>query len=160
MNMTNYINPAPTVDIIIELKDHDYRPIVLIERKNEPLGWAIPGGFMDYGESVEETAIREAKEETCLDIELLDLLYVYSDPSRDARKHTLSVVFIAEAVGQPIPADDAKNLAIFPIEKIPSNLCFDHDLILQDYLNYRLNFNSKGICFPTRPLPKIKKSNA
>lgn len=144
--MQQYKNPAPTVDIIIELKDRPHRPIILIERKNEPFGWAIPGGFMDYGECVETTAIREAKEETCLDIQLLDLLYVYSDPTRDLRKHTLSVVFIAEAMGQPYPADDAKNLAIFSISDIPSNLCFDHDRILEDYLNYRIRGD--------RPLPR------
>lgn len=149
--MQKYKNPAPTVDIIIELKDRPSRPIILIERKNEPFGWAIPGGFMDYGESVEETAIREAKEETCLDIQLLDLLYVYSDPRRDLRKHTLSVVFIAEAFGEPQPADDAKNLAIFPILEIPSNLCFDHDRILADYFHYRTRGH--------RPSPKSSQKS-
>lgn len=152
--MEQYKNPTPTVDIIIELKDRPSRPIILIERKNEPFGWAIPGGFMDYGESVEETAIREAKEETCLDIQLLDLLYVYSDPSRDIRKHTLSVVFIAEASGEPQPADDAKNLAIFSLSEIPSNLCFDHDRILEDYIQYR----TRGDRPSPQMMKKIKKS--
>jgi 8-oxo-dGTP diphosphatase len=85
-----YRNPTPTVDIIIELGDHPGRPIILIERRNEPLGWAIPGGFVDYGESVETAAIREAKEEIGLDVELLEQFHVYSDPNRDPRQHTLS----------------------------------------------------------------------
>lgn len=135
--MTSYLNPAPTVDIIIELIDRPHRPIILIERKNEPFGWAIPGGFMDYGESVENAAIREALEEVSLNIILIEQFYVYSHPQRDLRKHTMSVVFIAEAVGQPIAADDAKNLGIFLTWEIPQNLCFDHDLILQDYQRYR-----------------------
>ncbi|HBK22669.1 MAG TPA: NUDIX hydrolase, partial [Planktothrix sp. UBA10369] len=108
-----YRNPTPTVDIIIELIDRPDRPIVLIERKNPPLGWAIPGGFVDYGESVETAAIREAKEETGLDVELIEQFYVYSDPNRDPRQHTLSVVFLATAIGQPQAADDAKNLELF-----------------------------------------------
>lgn len=133
----NYRNPAPTVDIIIELSDRPARPIVLIERKNPPFGWAIPGGFVDYGESVETAAIREAKEETGLDIELIEQFYVYSDPSRDPRQHTLSVVFLATAIGQPQAADDAKHLELFEPWRIPQNLCFDHDRILKDYWRYR-----------------------
>ena len=135
--MSNYRNPAPTVDIIIELIDRPHRPIILIERKFEPLGWAIPGGFVDYGEMVETAAIREAKEEVSLDIRLLEQFQVYSNPQRDDRKHTISIVFIAEAVGKPSAADDALNLGIFATWQLPQNLCFDHDLILQDYLNYR-----------------------
>ncbi|HBW57457.1 MAG TPA: NUDIX hydrolase [Oscillatoriales bacterium UBA8482] len=135
--MTDYRNPAPTVDIIIELSDRPARPIVLIERKNPPFGWAIPGGFVDYGESVETAAIREAKEETGLDIELIEQFHVYSDPSRDPRQHTLSVVFLATAIGQPQAADDAKHLELFEPWKIPQNLCFDHDRILKDYCRYR-----------------------
>jgi 8-oxo-dGTP diphosphatase len=135
--MTDYLNPVPTVDIIIELVDRPYRPIILIERKNKPFGWAIPGGFVDYGESVENSAIREALEEVSLNITLIEQFYVYSNPQRDLRKHTISIVFIAEAIGQPIAADDAKNLGIFPTWEIPQNLCFDHDLILQDYQRYR-----------------------
>ncbi|VXD11978.1 NUDIX domain-containing protein [Planktothrix paucivesiculata] len=133
----NYRNPAPTVDIIIELSDRPARPIVLIERKNPPFGWAIPGGFVDYGESVETAAIREAKEETGLDIELIEQFYVYSDPSRDPRQHTLSVVFLATAIGEPQAADDAKHLELFEPWRIPQNLCFDHDRILKDYWRYR-----------------------
>lgn len=132
-----YRNPTPTVDIIIELIDRPGRPIVLIERLNPPYGWAIPGGFVDYGESVETAAVREAKEETSLDIQLIEQFYVYSNPNRDPRQHTLSVVFIATAQGEPQAADDAQNLSLFEIGKIPTNLCFDHDLILQDYSRYR-----------------------
>lgn len=130
-------NPTPTVDIIIELRDRPHRPIVLIERLNPPLGWAIPGGFVDYGESVETAAWREAAEETGLQVELVEQFYVYSDPNRDPRQHTLSVVFLATAIGQPTAGDDAKHLKLFEPWQIPSNLCFDHDRILQDYLRFR-----------------------
>ncbi len=132
-----YRNPTPTVDIIIELIDRPHRPIVLIERKNPPFGWAIPGGFVDYGESVEVAARREAEEETGLKVELIEQFYVYSDPNRDPRQHTLSVVFIATAMGEPQAADDAKNLGVFESWNVPGNLCFDHDLILRDYWIYR-----------------------
>ncbi|MEM8828097.1 MAG: NUDIX hydrolase [Cyanobacteria bacterium P01_G01_bin.19] len=137
-----YRNPAPTVDIIIELIDRPSRPIIAIERKNEPFGWAIPGGFVDYGESVEAAAIREAKEEVSLDVKLVEQFHVYSDPARDPRKHTLSIVFIATAKGEPVAADDAKNLGIFHQWDLPQNFCFDHDRILQDYWNYR-NYGMK-----------------
>ena len=130
-------NPAPTVDIIIELIDRPERPIILIERKNEPMGWAIPGGFVDYGESIETAAVREAEEEVSLKVKLIEQFYVYSAPDRDPRQHTLSIVFIAIAKGQPVAADDAKNLGIFTQYDLPSNLCFDHDRVLEDYWNYR-----------------------
>lgn len=132
-----YRNPTPTVDIIIELIDRPHRPIVLIERKNPPYGWAIPGGFVDYGEPVEVAAQREAEEEVCLKVELLEQFYVYSDPKRDPRQHTLSVVFLAAATGEPAAADDAKNIGIFESWNQPSNLCFDHAQILKDYWYYR-----------------------
>lgn len=132
-----YRNPTPTVDIIIELIDRPARPIILIERKNPPHGWAIPGGFVDYGESVETAARREAKEEIGLDVTLVEQFYVYSDPHRDPRQHTLSVVFLATATGEPKAADDAKTLDVFEPWRIPKNLCFDHDRILRDYLQFR-----------------------
>lgn len=133
----NYRNPAPTVDIIIELIDRPHHPIVLIERKNPPYGWAIPGGFVDYGESVEWAARREAEEEVSLRVELLEQFYVYSDPERDPRKHTLSIVFLATAKGEPRAADDAKTIGIFHSWEVPPNLCFDHAKILRDYWKYR-----------------------
>ena len=132
-----YRNPAPTVDIIIELSDRPQRPIILIERKNPPHGWAIPGGFVDYGESVEKAARREALEETSLEVELVEQFHVYSDPKRDPRQHTISVVFIGTATGEPKAADDAKAVGIFELWEIPETLCFDHDQILKDYWMYR-----------------------
>ena len=132
-----YRNPTPTVDIIIELIDRPQRPIILIERKNPPFGWAIPGGFVDYGESVETAAIREAEEETGVKVELVEQFHVYSDPNRDPRQHTLSVVFIAMGRGEPQAADDAKNLGVFEFWQLPENLCFDHDRIMRDYWRYR-----------------------
>ncbi|KAI9131160.1 NUDIX hydrolase [Acaryochloris sp. CCMEE 5410] len=130
-------NPIPTVDIIIEMWDRPHRPIILIERQNPPYGWALPGGYVDYGESVEAAAIREAKEETCLKIDLLDQFHVYSAPNRDPRQHTLSVVFLAKAMGEPVAADDAKTLRIFELWQIPDQLCFDHNQILMDYRMHR-----------------------
>jgi 8-oxo-dGTP diphosphatase len=132
-----YRNPAPTVDIIIELIDRPHRPIILIERHNEPLGWALPGGFVDYGESVEKAAIREAEEEIGLKVELIEQLLVYSNPSRDPRQHTISIVFLATATGEPLAGDDAKGLGIFSPWCVPDDLSFDHDRILRDYWQYR-----------------------
>ena len=132
-----YRNPAPTVDIIIELIDRPHRPIILIERHNEPLGWALPGGFVDYGETVETAAMREAEEEIGLRVELIEQLLVYSDPSRDPRQHTISIVFLAIATGEPLAGDDAKGVGIFEPWCVPCNLCFDHDRILWDYWRYR-----------------------
>jgi 8-oxo-dGTP diphosphatase len=132
-----YRNPAPTVDIIIELGDRPHRPIVLIERLNPPHGWAIPGGFVDYGEAVETAARREALEEVGLTVSLIEQFQVYSAPDRDPRQHTISIVFIATAFGTPQADDDAKSVGIFAPWEIPQNLCFDHDRILRDYLAYR-----------------------
>jgi len=127
--------PFPTVDIIIEMTREDGRPgIVLIERKNPPYGWALPGGFVDYGESLEQAAVREAKEETCLDIELTGQLYTYSDPRRDPRFHTITTVYIARAEGRPRAEDDAKRIGIFTLDDRPRPLAFDHEKILEDYL--------------------------
>jgi 8-oxo-dGTP diphosphatase len=133
----NHKSPFPAVDIIIEMIDRPERPIILIERHHRPYGWAIPGGFMDYGEPAEATARREAMEEIGLEIELVDLLQVYSDPARDERQHTISMVYIATAKGEPKAGDDAKDAKIINIWEIPNNLCFDHDRILHDYLQYR-----------------------
>jgi 8-oxo-dGTP diphosphatase len=132
-----YKNPAPTVDVIIELVDRPHRPIVLIERHNEPLGWGIPGGFVDYGEQLEVAAVREAREETGLQVELIEQLLVYSDPQRDRRQHTISIVFLATATGTPVAGDDAKDVGIFEPWCVPGNLCFDHNRILEDYWRYR-----------------------
>jgi len=127
-------NPLPTVDIVIEVPDGG---IVLIERKNPPYGWALPGGFVDYGESVESAAVREAKEETSLDVQLIEQFHVYSDPNRDPRHHTVSVVFIATANGVPQGADDAKAARIFGENEIPRPLVFDHERIVREYFYYK-----------------------
>jgi ADP-ribose pyrophosphatase YjhB (NUDIX family) len=126
-------HPVPTVDIIIELTDG----IVLIERKNPPAGWALPGGFVDAGETLEEAAAREAKEETSLDIKLLRQFHAYSDPKRDPRFHTITVVFIAEAVGAPVAKDDAKSIGVFKEENLPAPIAFDHAKILADYFKWK-----------------------
>jgi len=126
--------PYPTVDIIIETVREDGRPgIVLIKRKNPPYGWALPGGFVDYGESLEAAAVREAKEETSLDIELHEQLHTYSDPDRDPRFHTITTVYIATAKGEPLAQDDAREIGIFTLEDRPCPLAFDHEKILEDY---------------------------
>src|SRR5262245_26218936 len=126
--------PLLTVDIIIEIGDG---AIVLIERKNPPHGWALPGGFVDYGESVESAAVREAKEETSLDVSLREQFYTYSDPSRDTRFHTVSTVFIATAEGQPHGADDAKAARLFTETNLPAPIVFDHAKILRDYFTFK-----------------------
>ena len=137
--MPNFRPTTPLIaaDAIIELTDKPGRPIVLIERKNPPFGWAIPGGFMDVGERLEMAAIREAKEEVCLDVTLKALLGMYSDPARDDRGHTVTAVYVAEATGEPQAADDAKNLAIFDLDHLPEPLAFDHAQVLEDYRKYR-----------------------
>jgi 8-oxo-dGTP diphosphatase len=129
--------PALAADIIIELIDFPGRPIVLIERAFPPYGWAIPGGFVDVGEIVEVAAVREAKEEVSLDVELIALLGIYSDPSRDNRGHTVTACYVAEAHGKPIAADDAKNCQIFNLDALPELLAFDHAQVLTDYKKYR-----------------------
>ncbi|WP_341482547.1 NUDIX hydrolase [Fundidesulfovibrio agrisoli] len=130
--MPAYRNPTPTVDIVIACPGGG---VVLIERRNEPHGWALPGGFVDYGETLENAAIREAKEETGLDVELTGLLGVYSDPERDPRQHTMSVVYTARAhdIAALGAGDDAARAQIFPLERLPAPLCFDHGCILEDY---------------------------
>lgn len=121
-------NPIPTVDIIIEIGDK----IVLIERKNPPLGWALPGGFVDYGESFEHAAAREALEETGLRVKNLTQFHTYSDPNRDARMHTASTVFIGQSEGFPRGGDDAARAELFTQDNLPE-LAFDHGRILSDY---------------------------
>lgn len=136
-------SPMPAVDIIIEIENS----IVIIERKYDPKGFALPGGFVDPWESIEKTAIREAKEETLLDIELYDFLYTYSDPKRDKRLHSISSVFIAKAKGQPKGSDDAKKAFLVPFSELLNyEYAFDHKRIIQDYIRYK----NTGI----RPNPK------
>jgi len=130
------VTPALAVDAIIEMVDRPGRPIVLIERRNPPYGWAIPGGFVDVGETLEAAVVREAREETSLDITLKLLLGIYSSPARDPRGHTVTPVYIAEARGEPCAADDAKHLELFLPRQCPRPLAFDHDLIIADYLQY------------------------
>jgi ADP-ribose pyrophosphatase YjhB (NUDIX family) len=135
MSTPEYKNPFPTVDIIIEISNKNRNGIVLITRKNPPFGWAIPGGFVDYGESLEQAAIREAKEETSLDVKLIRQFHTYSHPSRDPRHHTISTVFIARADGIPLARDDAADAAIFSLQALPDEMAFDHKEIILDYIN-------------------------
>lgn len=131
--MARPLTPALTVDVVIELVDRPGRPIVLIERRNPPAGHALPGGFVDVGETVEAAAMREAREETGLEVTLTRLLGVYSDPARDPRGHTVSVVFVGEARGEPAAGDDAARVVVTSPES-PPVLAFDHAQILADYL--------------------------
>ncbi len=135
--MTRPVTPLVAVDIIIEMSDRPGRPILLIERKNPPLGWALPGGFVDVGERLEQAARREAREEVSLDVRLKVLLGCYSDPARDPRGHTISPVYVAEASGEPLAADDAARVRCFLPGELPEVLAFDHALILADYRRYR-----------------------
>jgi len=133
--------PIPTVDIIIEItRKNGQEGIILIKRKNPPHGWALPGGFVDIGESLEEAAVREAKEETSLDIKLKSQFHTYSDPKRDPRKHTISTVYVATAQGRPIAQDDAQDIRIFTEEEINFPLAFDHQKILADYFKQKNNY--------------------
>jgi 8-oxo-dGTP diphosphatase len=131
-----YKNPTPTVDVLIEL---DGRPgeLVFIERKNEPVGFALPGGFVDEGEFLADAAVREAKEETGLDVELIELFHCYSDPSRDKRLHTVSTVFIGRARGLPAGGDDAASAKVCPPDELAGKLVFDHAVIVADYAAYK-----------------------
>ncbi len=130
--LTELKTPFVTVDIIIRYKGG----IVMIERKNPPPGWAIPGGFVDIGESLEEAAIREAKEETSLDVTLIEQFHAYSKPGRDPRFHTVSVVFIAEGKGTLAGRDDARKAEVFTEGSLPDQIAFDHAEILTDYFSY------------------------
>lgn len=122
--------PRPAVDVIIEMGDGE---IVLVRRKNPPHGWAIPGGFVEYGESLETAAVREAREETSLDVTLIRQFQTYSDPARDPRGHTISTVYLATARGVPRGADDAAEACTFRRETLPDDIAFDHRTILEDY---------------------------
>ena len=144
--MPRPVTPALTADLVIEMVDQPGRPVLLVERTFEPLGWALPGGFVDLGETLEQAAIREAKEETGLDVTLKVLLGLYSDPKRDPRGHTVTAVYVAEARGTPKAGDDAKNVKSFDPLK-PPPLAFDHGLILGDYRRYR----ETGLLAPVRP---------
>jgi 8-oxo-dGTP diphosphatase len=130
------VTPLLTVDVIVEMRDRPGRPIVLIERKYPPYGWALPGGFVEVGERLEQAAVRETQEETCLDVRLLDLLGCYSDPQRDERGHTVSAVYVATASGAATARDDAKKLALYDPRRCPP-LAFDHARIIEDYIEYR-----------------------
>ena len=126
-------NPYPTVDVIIEIADG----VVFIERANTPRGWALPGGFIDYGERPEDAAVREVREETGLDVELVSLLGVYGAPDRDPRQHNISVVYVGRASGEPRGGDDASAARVFAPDAPPSPLCFDHAQILEDYRRFK-----------------------
>ena len=139
--MTRPVTPLLTADVIIEMPMFDDRPIVLIERKYEPYGWAIPGGFVEVGETIATAARREALEETSLEVDLDVLLGIYSNPKRDYRGHMVCGVFIGNASGKPVAADDAKDIALFDPFNVDVELAFDHRKILQDYCQYR----SEGI---------------
>lgn len=129
-----YRNPVPTVDIIIAIGD---RGVVLVRRKNPPVGWALPGGFVDYGETLEEAAAREAMEETSLAVTLTGQFHTYSDPGRDPRRHTITTVFTAAADGVPRAGDDAEQADVFREGSLPSPLVFDHAGILADFFRKR-----------------------
>ena len=126
-------NPLPTVDLIIEYN----KGIILIKRRNPPEGWALPGGFVDCGESLEDAAVREAKEETGLDVDLLRQFHTYSAPDRDPRLHTITTVYIARAEGKAVAGDDAKEIGVFGKDMLPGQIAFDHREIINDYYTGR-----------------------
>jgi 8-oxo-dGTP diphosphatase len=132
--MAAFSNPTPTVDCIVELSGDR---IVLIKRKNPPVGWALPGGFVDLGEPLHAACVREVREETGLEVALTEQFFTYSDPARDPRQHTLSTVYIGRATGEPHGSDDASEARAFALEALPPSMCFDHDVIVADYLAYR-----------------------
>ena len=132
----DYKNPTPTVDVLIELEGRAGE-LVFIERTNEPRGFALPGGFVDEGEWIADAAVREAKEETQLDVELVELFHVYSNPARDPRQHTVSTVFIGRATGMPIGGDDAARAIVARPDALPGPLVFDHATIVADYVAYK-----------------------
>ena len=133
--MPEYRNPLPTVDIVILLSGDR---VVLVDRRNEPRGWALPGGFVDEGETLEAAAAREAREETGLAVDVVEQFHAYSDPRRDPRRHTISTVFIGRADGQPKGADDALRAEAFGWTALPRPIVFDHSEILADVRRYLL----------------------
>lgn len=141
MNRGELKTPYVTVDIIILYKGG----IVLIERKNEPAGWALPGGFVDVGESLEEAAVREAREETSLDVTLTEQFHAYSRPDRDPRFHTVTMVFIGTGAGELKGRDDARRAEAFSVEHLPEQIAFDHRQIIYDYLRYVATGERPGI---------------
>jgi 8-oxo-dGTP diphosphatase len=128
--------PEITVDLVIELEDRPGRPVVVIRRGHPPPGHALPGGFVDIGETVEHAAVREAREETGLDVKLRALLGVYSDPARDPRGHSVAIVYVATASGEPVAGDDAAAVIVTDPQDAPP-LIFDHGQILADYIAWR-----------------------
>jgi 8-oxo-dGTP diphosphatase len=128
--------PYLAVDGVVRLWEGErFKGIVLVERRYEPLGYALPGGFVEVGETVEKAVLREVKEETGLDAQIVKLLGVYSEPNRDPRFHVVSVVFVLDAYGEPKGGDDAKKAVVFPIEDLPfDKIVFDHAKILKDFL--------------------------
>lgn len=140
VEVETYRNPTPTVDIIIEIENK----VVLIERKNEPFGWALPGGFVDYGESYETAALREAEEETGLVLEKVEQFRTYSNPDRDPRQHTASTIFYSSTAGIPVGGDDAAQAKLFSWDKLPE-LAFDHSQILSDFCAFRKRMQGKRI---------------
>ena len=148
-----YRNPLVTVDLIIEIDGG----VVLIERQNPPLGWALPGGFVDYGESLEQAAIREAREETSLDVLLTKQFHTYSDPNRDPRHHSVTTVYLATSHGFPKAGDDAKGIGVYMRSQLPAPIVFDHERILNDYFRYRegtLVWSYDSITLKSRGLAK------
>ncbi|NPA11434.1 MAG: NUDIX hydrolase [Epsilonproteobacteria bacterium] len=140
LNIPHWIKPTPflTVDGIVRIFTPEFRGIVLIKRKNPPLGFALPGGFVDYGETVEDALLREMKEELNLDVEIVSLQGIYSDPKRDNRLHTASAVFVCNAYKMPKAGDDAKEAIVIKLEDIEwDKLVFDHSKILKDYLTIK-----------------------
>jgi 8-oxo-dGTP diphosphatase len=133
--VAEYRNPKPTVDLVVLLPGDR---VVLIERANEPRGWALPGGFVDEGEALERAAVREAREEIGLEVTLEEQFHAYSDPRRDPRQHNITTVFIGRAAGEPRGGDDAASARAFPWTALPSPLCFDHAEILADVRRYLL----------------------
>ena len=127
--LTRYRNPVPTVDILISYEGG----IVLIERLNPPPGWALPGGFVDYGESLETAAVREAREYTSLEVQSISQFHTYSDPQRDPRQHTISTVFTAVGKGKLQAGDDAGKAVVYFQDNLPVKIAFDHRRIINDY---------------------------